>query len=184
MPIKNQSKQQGFTLIELLVSVGLFSVVLTITLGSILTIADSNKKARSLMSVMNELNFAVDSVTRSFKTGTIEGTPVDTNGCLITKEVNYDSVNNNNFDLREVKFCLTQYTDGRGELTKQVGGNTAVPLTSADVDIDHLKFTVYNRDLGDQPVAGIVLEGTVKVSEKIRSTFLIQTSVSQRKLNI
>lgn len=188
-PIKSHSKQKGFTLVELLVSVGLFSVVLTVTLGSILTIADSNKKARSLMSVMNNLNFAVDSITRSFKSGRIEaGTnPITASGkCLTTNEIDYAA--GTGFTPREVRYCFVEDAITlKGQITKQIlsdAGSVPVPLTSPDVDVDYMNFAVRQYNSGQQPAAEISIEGTVKVSEKISSKFLIQTTVSQRQLNI
>lgn len=173
--------KKGFTLIEMMVSVALFSVVLTITLGSVMTIADSNKKARSLMSVTNNLNFAVDSMVRSFKSG-VAGEHAVQGDCLLTEEINYsNSTSNSGYSKRDVVYCFDE-VNGRGQITKTVNGDT-VPLTSSDVDIDFLEFQERNG-ANIQPIIVIILEGTVKVSEKISSNFSIQTSVSQRKLNI
>lgn len=158
----------------MLVSVALFTVVLTVTLGAILTIVDANRKARSLMSVMGNLNFAVDAVTRSVKTGT---GVVTTNGgnCVETSQVDYDEGGVPVTELVEYCFGLV---DGRGVLTK----NGSL-LTSEDVDIDYLNFTEAGTVRGQQPKIGIRMEGTVRVSPRVSSSFVIQTSVSQRQLN-
>lgn len=187
--------QKGFTLIEMLVSIALFSVVLTVTLGTIMTIVDSNRKARSLMSVTNNLNFAVDSMVRSFKSGDVADILgggdiiVDpSKECFRTFEVNYAALSGSpDFsEKRWVEYCK----NGDGVLTKEIGdeygsisGGVAVPLTSPDVKIDTLEFQISGETDG-QPFLTIILAGTVKVSEKISSSFSIQTSVSQRKLNI
>ncbi len=184
-----QNNKKGFTLIEVIVSVGLFAVVVTITLSSILTITDSNKKARSLMSVMTNLNFAVDSITRSFKTGVLDdgtspiASPVTNNGkCLSTYEIDYGG--GTNFSNREVTYCFVEKTlTAPGKIQKDVGFGP-VDLTSPDVNIDYMKFTSSNTAIGSQPLVNIFIEGTVKANEKISSKFSIQTSVSQRKLNI
>lgn len=63
------SKTRGFTLIEVLVSVALFSVVMVIALGALLAISVSDRKAESLKSVINNLNFAVDGMSRAVRTG-------------------------------------------------------------------------------------------------------------------
>jgi prepilin-type N-terminal cleavage/methylation domain-containing protein len=175
--IKNKkNNQRGFTLIEMLVSVTLFSVVLIVILGSIMTIADSNKKARSLMSVTNNLNFAVDSMIRSFKTGDAESNFVTNNEeCFETYETDY--ILDDFGDPRFVEYCLDE-----GGIKKRVDGGQLVALTSSDVNIEYLKFI--DNSIGDQPMLTIVIQGKVKVSEKINSNFSIQTSVSQRKLNI
>lgn len=181
MRLNNLKKNRGFTLIELLVSVGLFSVVLTVALGSIMTIADSNKKARSLMSVTNNLNFAVDSMVRSFKTG--DSPSINPSGdCFSTNEIDYSQ---NSFGTRSVEYCFEE-VDGKGKIMKTIGTETPVELTSTDVDIDSLTFydTAFGSASTYQPMLTVVMQGTVKVSEKVSSSFTIQTSVSQRKLNI
>ena len=178
MSINRKSKRNtgGFTLIEMLVSVALFTVVLTVTLGAILTIVDANRKARSLMSVMGNLNFAVDSITRSVKTGT--GVLTSGGGrCVSTTQVDYDG-SNGVVGTESVEYCLNS-----GVLTKQVDTGTPLNLTSEDIYIDFLEFTVSGYAAGSQPRLGIRMQGTVQVSPRVSSSFVIQTSVSQRQLN-
>ena len=62
-------KERGFTLIEVMVSVSLFAMVMTLSLGAILSIIDGNKKAQAINAVANNLNFAVESMVRDIKTG-------------------------------------------------------------------------------------------------------------------
>src|SRR6185312_12226251 len=63
-------KARGFTLIEVMVSVAIFSLVMVIALGALLAISVSDRKAESLKSVINNLNFSLDSLSRSIRTGT------------------------------------------------------------------------------------------------------------------
>lgn len=184
--IKNK-KQTGFTLIEMMVSIALFSIVMTASIGSILVISDSNKKARSLMSVMTNLNFAVDSITRSFKTGEIKGT-IQLSDCITTNEISYSELSiTEEFKKRSVTYCFEPKnvtTNTNGRITKQAQGQAnATPITSPDVDIKYLEFDLTGTNLKQQPILTITMEGTVKVSPKISSNFSLQTSVSQRKLN-
>ncbi|MEN9921111.1 MAG: hypothetical protein RLZZ517_89 [Candidatus Parcubacteria bacterium] len=190
MQLKKHKRINGFTLIELLVSIALFSVVLTVTLGSIMTIADSNKKARSLMSVTNNLNFAVDSMVRSFKTGDVDGNFILEDGdCFETLEINY-SDDSETFPTREVKYCFREDPVTQlGRITKSIAGGSEIRLTSPDVDIDDCEFVNSSLEtstfaLTSQPMLTIIMHGTVKVSERINSAFSIQTSISQRKLEI
>ena len=67
---RNRKTTTGFTLIELMVSVALFAIVVMISMTAILSVVDSTKKAQSMKSVMNNLNFALETMTRSIKTGT------------------------------------------------------------------------------------------------------------------
>jgi prepilin-type N-terminal cleavage/methylation domain-containing protein len=176
----NKKQNTGFTLIELLVSIALFTIVLTATLGSIMTIVDSNRKARSLMSVTNNLNFAVDAMVRSFKTGQAVDEFADDPDCFTTAEINY--ADEGEFATRDVKYCFDEDSDDMGKITKSIDDGTAVELTASDVDIDFAEFV--DTSLDGQPMLMIVLRGTVRVSPKVSSEFSIQTSVSQRKLNI
>ena len=68
---------KGFTLIEMLVSVAIFSVVMVIALGALLSISVSDRKAESLKSVINNLNFSLDSMSRALRTGTNWGCDVN-----------------------------------------------------------------------------------------------------------
>ena len=61
---------RAFSLIELMVSVALFSIVMVISVGSLLTMIDANRKAQALKSVMNNLNFALESMVRNARVGT------------------------------------------------------------------------------------------------------------------
>lgn len=64
------NKQSGFTLIEIIVSLALFSVVITIAVGALLILIASNRQLQSEQSVLTNLSFALDSMTREIRTGT------------------------------------------------------------------------------------------------------------------
>lgn len=168
-------QSKGFTLIELLVSLALFSIVIVIILGAIISISDANKKARSLMTVMNNLNFAVDSMTRSFKTGS---NPNDDKisgyeECFTTDEINYAELQDiENAPTRKVYYCWEQ---SDGAIYKIVGG-VASKLTSPDITIEDATFHVSSG----QPLLFINLKGLAQVGPNIGSEFTIQTSVNQR----
>jgi prepilin-type N-terminal cleavage/methylation domain-containing protein len=178
---KNNSKSDGFTLIETLISITLFAFVVTITLTAILTILDINKKSRSLMAVMNNLNFAVDSITLSFKTG--KEPDQDGNDCFETNQVNYKITETAKDVTRvqPVEYCITE-----NGITKKQGNGDPVAITSEGVEFNTTDsyFKVQGKTPGSaQPILFMHLVGTVKSSSKVQSTFRIQTSVSQRDLN-
>lgn len=64
------SRQKGFTLIEMIVSLGLFSVVVIVAVGSLLTLIGTNEQLQAERSVMTNLSFALDSMVREIRTGT------------------------------------------------------------------------------------------------------------------
>ena len=63
------SKKSGFTLIEIIVSLGVFSVVLMIAVGALLVLIVSNRQLQDEQSVLSNLSFALDSMTREIRTG-------------------------------------------------------------------------------------------------------------------
>lgn len=67
MPI--HSSKKGFSLIELMVSLSIFSIVMTIAIGTLLVMVDANGKAQALSSAMTNISFALDSMTRTIRTG-------------------------------------------------------------------------------------------------------------------
>lgn len=66
---KTTPKTKGFTLIEALVSLGLFSIVVVAASGIILSVINSNKKNQAISSVVNNLNYSIESMVRDIKTG-------------------------------------------------------------------------------------------------------------------
>jgi prepilin-type N-terminal cleavage/methylation domain-containing protein len=65
--IKNNNR--GFTLIEVLVSLTLFTIVLVMAGGTVVSVIDINKRNQAISSVVNNLNYSIDSMIRDIKTG-------------------------------------------------------------------------------------------------------------------
>lgn len=59
----------GFTLIEMIVSLGVFSVIVTMSVGSLLALIAGNQRLQGEQSIMTNLSFALDSMTREIRTG-------------------------------------------------------------------------------------------------------------------
>ncbi len=60
----------GFTLIEMIVSLGVFAVVVTTAVGAVLMLIATNQQLQGEQSVMTNLSFALDTMTREIRTGT------------------------------------------------------------------------------------------------------------------
>mgnify|MGYP006304102875 CR=1 FL=1 len=67
---QEQSTAAGFTLIEIIISLAVFSVVITMAVGALLILIGTSDLLRGEQSVMTNLTFAVDSMTREIRTGT------------------------------------------------------------------------------------------------------------------
>src|SRR3989338_9971712 len=66
---RHQSFGRGFTLIELMIAVSIFIIVMTISMGSIISVFDANRKSRSLKTVLNNLNLTVESMMKEMRFG-------------------------------------------------------------------------------------------------------------------
>lgn len=163
-----KTNEDGFTLIEMLVSMALFSIVIVVIMGSILTIVDVNRKSRSLTVVMNDLNFVLESITRTVKTGEILN---ETDGVLSEIEV----------EDQEGRIILYRWEDGAIE--RNVDGRGYISLTSNQIEITDADFILFDDSDNYQPRLLISVEGEVVITPKVRSAFKIQTSVAQRNLD-
>lgn len=67
--ITTKKNQLGFTLIEMIVSLGVFSVVVTTAVGAMLVLISTNQQLQAEQSVMTNLAFALDTMTREMRTG-------------------------------------------------------------------------------------------------------------------
>jgi type II secretory pathway pseudopilin PulG len=208
MIIKNKmtgtkNKKSGFLLIELIVALFIFSMVATVSIGSIITIFDANKKAQSLQSVMNNLNLAMDSMTKALAVGknyTCEGgdtgrgedcqssagneiTFLSQDDVLVVYAFKPDCFGEED---SSGSGCLTRLidTDGDGSFSDE---GDPVPLTAREVNISNATFFVHGTApfLGgdgdtEQPRVLMFIEGTVKAGPRNQTKFSLQTAVSQR----
>jgi prepilin-type N-terminal cleavage/methylation domain-containing protein len=164
---RSRKTTTGFTLIELMVSVALFAIVVMISMAAILSVVDSTKKAQSMKSVMNNLNFALETMTRSIKTGTNLGV------------IQGDSNTKSSVSVKDQNSKQLTYSLGSGLAANSIVRNGTEAITAPEVNIDNLKFfdgTIMNG----QPSVIMVVQGTVKLSERVSSEFSIQTAITQR----
>jgi prepilin-type N-terminal cleavage/methylation domain-containing protein len=64
------TKQHGFTLIEMIVSLAIFGFVSTVAVGALLMLVATNEQLQKQQSIMTNLSFVLDSMTREIRTGT------------------------------------------------------------------------------------------------------------------
>lgn len=188
--------KKAFTLVEVLVSVGIFSIVMLIATGSVFTIVAANKKTHSLKSVMTNLNFALENMAREIRVGTqyscidsggnvVSSDPAQYRGDCNSGNVGVRFVSNRNLDVVPGNDTL-EYTFSGGRIYQQRYGTDISPraITASEISISSMKFYVIgsNASDGKQPRVLITITGSVGVGE-IRSSFKIQTTVSQRSLD-
>lgn len=62
---------RGFTLVEMIVALALFAIVAVIAAGSLVRIVALNRQAQALQAAMNNVGFALDSMSREIRGGSV-----------------------------------------------------------------------------------------------------------------
>lgn len=177
---------RGFTLIEMLVSVAIFSIVMVMALGSLLSLSEANRKAELLSSATNNFDSVVDSMTRAVRTGS----RYHCGGGTLTTTADCAASGSNEFAFLSASGQTTVYeldtsgcANGIGCIVRSTdGGSTFTSITSPDIIVTSLKFYVIGSTNGDtvQPKVVMLMSGYVTITGLQQTTFNIQTSVTQR----
>jgi len=187
-----KKKERGFTLVEMMVSVGIFAVVVMAIVGALLSLVDSNRKAQALKSVMNNLNFALENMGRNLRVGYdfhCEEDIAPTNptvpqscpsgGVLIAFESQYGDTSDPDDQF------IYRFNNGRIEKSDDSGA-TFIAITSEEVNITDAKFFVTGTTIRDQyqPRVVMTIRGSAGVDKRVETSFSIQSTVSQRLLDL
>ena len=167
--------QSGFTLVEMIVSLALFSVVITIAVGALLVLIASNERFQEEQSVMTNLSFAIDSMTREIRTGVnyfcdsqdsangvSAGQRIFQNGQDLSFEPTQDCQNGNSSDRRYHGISFVEggqsitgsadtrivyfFDDTEGKIYRRVSGNDAQSIVSSGIFIENAEFFVTGSD--------------------------------------
>lgn len=186
-------KTRGFTLIEMLVSVAVFSMVMVVALGALLSLSEANRKAQLLSEATNNFNSAIDSMTRSIRTGTsyhCGGGVVSTAQDCTNGSTEFAFLPAGASARTVYEYSTSGCTDnGPGCIVRsQDGGSTFAPITSSDIVVTSLQFYVVGapsgvqspQSLSIQPKVEILIAGYITLKSGQTTAFNVQTSVTQR----
>ena len=173
-------KQKGFTLIELMVAVSIFIVVMTISMGSIISVFDANRKSRSLKTVLNNLNLAVESMSKEMRfgknyhcgSGTVTIPQNCPSGDTLMSFLSSDNV--------QITYRLNSEA-----IEKQVGSGDYIAVTAPEIIIDDLTFYTLGAGASNtlQPKVIVRIKSHAGTNRG-RSDLNLQTLISQRALDI
>lgn len=176
------TSDKGFTLVELLVSISLFIVIMTLSMGSIVGVFDANRKSRSLKTVLNNLNLAVESMSKEMRFG--KNYHCGSGGTLTVPQ-NCSSgdtfVSFLSSDNLQISYRINNQT-----IERRVGlAGEWIAVTAPEIVIDELTFYTLGAGTADtlQPRTLIKIRSHAG-SGKSRSDFSLQTVVSQRAFDL
>ncbi|MDQ5893200.1 MAG: hypothetical protein QG640_211 [Patescibacteria group bacterium] len=200
------SQQKGFTLVEMIVSLAIFTIVAVVAVGALLKITDANRKGQSLKTAINNLNFALESMSREMRVGVNYAADSDiTFGGIQIDEFNDVQKNGGNYsgdwvvgfntsktaDMGGGSVCnlvhLYKYDSALQSIMKaeQTGCgedlNSLVfhQLVSPDVRVVSSVLNVVSSDT-EKPKVFFWLKGYTGERTRERTEFELQTTVSQR----
>jgi type II secretory pathway pseudopilin PulG len=199
---RNKTKNNnGFTLVEMLVAIAVFMSVMVVAVTALISIVNANRKSQAIKSVVDNVTFAIDTISRDMRSGTnyrcgdlsSDTFPLTSEDCLGGDNgVQYKEPNG---EFTQYKFVSTDSLSlGEANIQKRSCNNNFIcsvwqDMTApiSNVNITNMKFYVLGVDNSDnprgsrtQPRVIITLEGVAGDDAKgTKTTFQIQTTVSQ-----
>ncbi len=193
--IKNKIKNEGgFTLVELMVATTVFVVIVISSIGSLIALMGASKDSRGLRFSMDNVNFAMESMTRSIRMGVnyycgdaVPDLITDTQDCPLGANLFsfVPQLNDGSLSEERVSYKLHKRDTEVDSYTIQrcIGtlDSDCIEIVSSDININKLTFFVKGSNPYDSTQANvyILLKGTIDVKGKPAS-FMIQTMASQR----
>lgn len=171
---------RGYTLIELIVAIGLFAVVTTLVSGAYIMMIGLTQQAQGMATGINNLSFALETMTRTIRTGVDYSCVVDTtSGADCT-------AGGTSFFVTNAGGIRVGYALSDGAIVQTKNGTTAA-LTDPSVTVTSLVFYTggtASEFEGDsqhlQPYVTMVVSGTVSYGEGRTQPFTVETGAAMR----
>jgi prepilin-type N-terminal cleavage/methylation domain-containing protein len=197
------NKQKGFTLVELMVALTLFVVVVMAAVSSLFSVNNASRKVQAMRSVLDNLNFAMESMSRTIRTGNLVVCGGTQNGGYPGAGSTYNCAFGVDEPGEQILVSSTLGSDqlieyrwgtnpdnGHGQIEKRTqdsNGNWPddwLSLTAPEIDVQRLDFYVEGADEGDdiQPSIIMFVQGMAAADDDNISPFSIQTYISQRAI--
>lgn len=177
--MKKIDHKKGFSLVELMVASALFMIVVAVAASAFVSMLDASAQSREMNVLMSNLDFALEDMSRNIRVGErFDIAPGN-------QEISFDVYVIGDLSQK----CRVTYRLHNNMIWKARSGSSScngygfVPITSEEINIEKLTFAG-DRLLssGRQPRVVITLSG--HTLGDIRQDFSLQTSVTQRALNL
>lgn len=190
----------GFTLVELMVATTLFTIIMLMGVGSLIVSSNSAKAAQRLRIAVDNVNFAMESMTRELRTGSYYYCPPGIGTVSIPAENSVSDCPSGRdviiFKPQQVGsstpaivgYFKSPRNDANSTSTLErceTNASNCHPIVADNVDIELLKFTVLGSSLPSsstdktQPSVRILMKGSVNVNGQ-KTPFTLQSMASQR----
>jgi Tfp pilus assembly protein PilW len=161
--------------VELIVAVGLFALVMVLASGAYLVMLGMNRQTQAVATGINNLSFALETMTRTIRTGTDYGCPTYGTNCSAGGTV---------FSVKNTSGATIEYRLLNGTITQNGVALTDPPPA---ITVSSLMFYATGTAKGDgqQPHVTIIVSGTVSTGAgKPLETFSVETGATMRGTDI
>lgn len=184
-PASPERSGGGYTLIELMVAVGLFALIMTLASGAYIMMIGLSHKAQGIATGIDNLSFALETMTRSIRTGHSYscGSILGIGDCI--------SGENSNFTFTDIENNTVTYSLSSSAIQIRENLGPLSSLTdSSTVTIDSLRFYVFGTHPASassgadsvQARVTMIISGTVP--GKVPQSFTIETGATMRGSDI
>ena len=179
--LKIKNKQQGITLIEVLVVIIVMAIFITSVVSLFASVVKEQRKGMDRAYLLNQGSFVAEYVSRALRMA-----QKDITGGCIASGSNYEITRAG----QGIKFLNYKTSDNcqefyvENKVLKVIKDGIAQDLTPSGLSVEKLSFDISGQNQGDG------LQPKVTFSWKLRSTgielqdLILQTTVSQRELDI
>lgn len=163
---KQYKKQSGLTIIELIVAVGIFSLVIGMTIGIFVLAITTQRRITALKNVDDNIRFTVESMAREIKTGK--------NFSSSASLLSFTNANGESVVYRLNANIVEKSSDG---------GTNYSAVTGTEVTINYLNFYLMGQAAGDglEPRITITIGATSQAGNQ-SANLKAQTTISERFL--
>jgi prepilin-type N-terminal cleavage/methylation domain-containing protein len=178
MTMTRTRTERGFTLIELMTAISIFAVVMTVAMGAVLGIFNSNRKTRALKELVGNLNLVEEEMSKEIRYGQVyhcgSGNIAQPQDCAYDTTFSFLSSDN----------VQVTYRQNGTTIEKQVGTDTFIPLISPSVTVDSVYFYLSGSQPGDGLQPKLIIKITAHAGTGASaSSMTLQTVVSQRHID-
>lgn len=163
--------EKGFTLMEMLVAMGIFSLVISVTVGIFVGSSSSQKKVIELYDTQREASYLMETVSRELRMATAIGDDQENSNDSEIKFTNYET------PPQLVEYCRSD-SSGSCDSSGDYFARDGEVINSSNIIIEDLIFYTSEDFSNIQPVVTVVMK--VKSTGKYNTAFTLQNSIAMR----
>jgi len=201
MRVKKFTTEKGYTIIETMIAISLFIVIVMAGTNAVLNANLLSQKGRDMRSILDNLSFVMEDMSRNIRTGYNYRCYFNVNGTIDPASVNIprscpsgwgialESQNGNTALLTDQWIYYIGTYNGQNGIFKSTDGSASfIKLTPDEVVVDAVSsISVLGAEATpgnkQQPFVTIKIVGTI-TSKNVITPFSLQTSASQRLVDI